>query len=117
MASLKDLAEMTSIPLDGVLLRLVIQAMASSVRDGFFCTSANRSKDLEMDFINVVKYALVGRIPFPIDIPMEEKYSLEYNLQPLNRSFLSRHVASNYKIGRLFLMCIIQFINCFPCFL
>jgi len=34
-----------------------------------------RSKNLEMDFINVVKYALVGRIPFPVDIPMEEKYS------------------------------------------
>jgi len=31
---------------------------------------------LEMDFINVVKDVLVGRIPFPIDTPMEEKYSL-----------------------------------------
>jgi len=36
----------------------------------------SRTKDLEMDFINVVKGALVGRIPFPIDAPKKEKYSL-----------------------------------------
>jgi len=32
---------------------------------------------LEMDFINVVKDVLVGRIPFPMDTPMEEKYSFK----------------------------------------
>jgi len=61
---------MPSIPLDEGFLRLVIQAMTSSAQ------VPSRTKDLEMDFINVVKDVLVGRIPFPMDIPMEEKYSL-----------------------------------------
>ena len=60
---------MPSIPLDEVFLRLFIQAMTSA-------QVPSRTKDLEMDFINVVKDVLVGRIPFPIDTPMEEKYSL-----------------------------------------
>jgi len=29
-----------------------------------------------MDFINLVKDVMVGRIPFPMDTPMEEKYPL-----------------------------------------
>ena len=61
---------MPSIPLDEVFLRLFIQAKTSSAQ------VPSRTKDLEMDFINVVKDVLVGRIPFPIDTPMEEKYSL-----------------------------------------
>ena len=58
---------MPSIPLDEVFLRSFIQAMTSA-------QVPSRTKDLEMDFINVVKDVLVGRIPFPIDTPMEEKY-------------------------------------------
>jgi len=70
LASFRNLADMPSIPLDEVFLRLFIQAMTSSAQ------VPSRTKDLEMDFINVVKDVLVGRIPFPIDTPMEEKYSL-----------------------------------------
>jgi len=36
----------------------------------------SRTKDWEMDFINVVKEVLVGRISLPMDTPMAEKYSL-----------------------------------------
>jgi len=36
----------------------------------------SRTKDWEMDFINLVKDVMVGRIPFPMDTPMEEKYPL-----------------------------------------
>jgi len=36
----------------------------------------SRTKAWEMNFINVVNEVLVGRIPFPMDTPMEEKYSL-----------------------------------------
>ena len=61
---------MPSIPLDEVFLRLVIQEMTSSAQ------VPSRTKDFEMDFINVVKDVLVGRIPFPMDTPMEETYSL-----------------------------------------
>jgi len=70
LASFRDLVDMPSIPLDEVFLRLVIQAMISSAQ------VPSRTKDWEMDFIKVVKEVLVGRIPFPMDIPMEEKYSL-----------------------------------------
>ena len=70
LASFKNLVDMPSIPLDEVFLRLFIQAMTSSAQ------VISRTKDLEMDFINVVIDVLVGRIPFPIDTPMEEKYSL-----------------------------------------
>jgi len=42
-----------------VFLRLVIQAMISSAQ------VPSSTKDWEMDFINVVKDVLVGRIPFP----------------------------------------------------
>jgi len=52
--------------LDEVFLRLVIQAMISSAQ------VPSRTKYWEMDFINVVKEVLVGRIPFPMDTPMEE---------------------------------------------
>ena len=69
LASFRNLVDMPSIPLDEVFLRLFIQAMTSA-------QVPSRTKDLEMDFINVVKDVLVGRIPFPIDTPMEEKYSL-----------------------------------------
>ena len=61
---------MPSIPLDEVFLRLFIQAMTSSAQ------VPSRTKDLRIDFINVVKDVLVRRIPFPIDTPIEEKYSL-----------------------------------------
>jgi len=70
LASFRNLVDMPSIPLDEVVLRLVIQAMISSAQ------VPSRTKDWEMDFINVVKEVLVGRIPFPMDTPMEEKYSL-----------------------------------------
>jgi len=67
LASFRNLVDMPSI--DEVFLRLVIQAMVCSAQ------VPSRTKDLEMDFINVVKDVLVGRIPFPVDTPMEEKYS------------------------------------------
>ena len=70
LASYRNLVDMPSIPLYEVFLRLFIQAKTSSAQ------VPSRTKDLEMDFINVVKDVLVGRIPFPIDTPMEEKYSL-----------------------------------------
>jgi len=70
LASFRNLVDMPSIPLDEVFLRLVIQAMISSAQ------VLSRTKDWEMDFINVVKDVLVGRIPIPMDTPMEEKYSL-----------------------------------------
>jgi len=71
LASFRSLVDMPSIPLDVVFLRLVIQEMISSAQ------VPSRTKDLEMDFINVVKDVLVGRIPFPMDTPMEEKYSFK----------------------------------------
>jgi len=70
LASFRNSADMLSIPLDEVFLRLVIQAMTSSAQ------VPSRTKNVEMDFINVVKDVLVGRIPFPMDTPMEEKCSL-----------------------------------------
>jgi len=70
LASFRNLVYMPSIPLDEVFLRLVTQAMISSAQ------VPSRTKDWEMDFINVVKDVLVGRIPFSMDTPMEEKYSL-----------------------------------------
>ena len=70
LASCRNLVDMPSLPLDEVFLRLVIQAMTSSAQ------VPSRTKDFEMDFINVVKDVLVGRIPFSMDTPMEEKYSL-----------------------------------------
>jgi len=70
LASLRNLVDMPSIPLDEVFLRVYIQAMTSSAQ------VPSRTKDLEMDFINVAKDVLVGRISFPMDTPMEEKYSL-----------------------------------------
>ena len=69
LGSFRNFVDMPSVPLDEVFLRF-IQAMTS------FAQVLSRTKDLEMDFINVVKDVLVGRIPFPIDTPMEEKYSL-----------------------------------------
>ena len=74
LASFRNLVVMPSIPLAEVFLRLFLQAMTSSAQ------VLSRTKDLEMDFISVVKDVLVGRIPFPIDTPMEEKYSLSVYL-------------------------------------
>jgi len=70
LAIFRNLVDKPSIPLDEVFLRLVIQAMISSAQ------VPSRTKDWEMDVINVVKEVLVGRIPFAMDTPMEEKYSL-----------------------------------------
>jgi len=70
LASFRNLVDMPSLLQDEVFLRLVIQAMISSAQ------VPSSAKDYEMYFINVVKDVLVGRSPFPMDTPMEEKCSL-----------------------------------------
>ena len=70
LASYRNLVDIPSIPLDEVFLRLVIQTMISSAQ------VPSRTRDWETDCINAVKEVLVGRIPFPMDTPMEAKYSL-----------------------------------------
>jgi len=61
---------MPAIPFTGQYFRLVIEAMAPVYLPP-------RTKDLEMDIINVVEDAWVERITFAIYISIEEKYSLE----------------------------------------
>jgi len=80
---------MPSIPVE-VFLRLAIQAMISSAQ------VPSRTKDWEMDFINVMKVVLVGRIPFSMDTPADEKYSLSVLLILLDNLSVCHHLTSNY---------------------